>query len=125
VHTVRILDSRSDSTLAGHVALCDTAWTRFRGLMLQRSLPAGHGLLLSPCGSVHTALMLFAIDVIYLDKQGKIVKLVPNLQPFRISFGGWSAHSTIELPAGTLAKLDIRTGDVLRIADQAGEEEQP
>jgi hypothetical protein len=66
---------------------------------------------------VHTAFMRFPIDVLYLDKSGRVVKCVPDLKPWRGSFGK-SRHSTgaahcLEMTAGSIARLQIQTGDQL------------
>lgn len=110
---LQISDARSGAVLAGQAEACDSLWTRFRGLMLRATLPDGRGVVLTPCGSVHTAMMRFAIDVIFLDDQDTVVKLVRNLAPYRISFGGRKAHTTVELPAGTIARTGIRLHDKL------------
>ena len=66
---LQIRDQTSGATIASRAELCNSPWLRFRGLMLRASLPEGRGILLSPCNSVHMAMMRFAIDVIYLDRQ--------------------------------------------------------
>jgi uncharacterized membrane protein (UPF0127 family) len=111
VHLVQIIDKRSGAALAERAGWCSSPWTRFRGLMLRSTLPSGEGIVLLPCGSVHMALMRFAIDVIYLDREQKVVKLVSNLKPYRISFGGRRAHSALELPTGTIKTFSVAIGD--------------
>jgi uncharacterized protein len=88
--------------------------------MLRPRLPYGAGIVLSPCNSVHMALMRFAIDVIYLNKDDRVVKIVRNLKPYRVSLGGFHAHAAIELPAGTLTGRDVQLGDLLQMATQEG-----
>jgi uncharacterized membrane protein (UPF0127 family) len=111
VRFVRIINQRSGAVLADRAGWYSSAWHRFRGLMLRRSLPSGEGIVLAPCGSVHMAFMRFAIDAIYIDKEQRVVKLARNLKPYRVSFGGRRAHSTIELPQGTAGRFDIAIGD--------------
>ena len=110
---VTITDERTGAILADRAGWCSSHWHRFRGLMLQGSLSSGHGIVLVPCASVHMALMRFAIDVVYLDRERTVLKLVRNLQPYRISFGGRGAHSVVELPEGTLDRLELEVGDHL------------
>ena len=57
------------------VKIADTFFTRLAGLMFQKKLPQGTGLLLVPCNSVHMCFMRFSIDVIYLDKDYKIIEI--------------------------------------------------
>lgn len=81
--------------------LCAEHWyERMRGLLGHRSLPEGSGMLLSPCDSVHTLGMRFAIDVVYVDADQQVVRIVKHLPPFRMSFGGRRARSTLEIHSG-------------------------
>jgi uncharacterized membrane protein (UPF0127 family) len=118
---VRIIDSRTGGILAGRARICDSAFSRFCGLMLRASLPEDEGIVLSPCGSVHMALMRFSIDVLYLDRAGRVVKLVRRLRPYRVSFGGRHAHSAIEIPSGSIERLGVLEGDEIRMEDTADE----
>ncbi len=97
---------------------------RFRGLMLRPGLAPDAGLLLADCPSVHTAFMRFTIDVLYLDRQGTVLKCVPGLRPWRasVSNAGRAADGrrhvravhTLELAEGSIARLGIRPGDRLQ-----------
>ena len=118
--TLRVIDGRSGAVLADRVRLCDSMLSRFLGLMLRASLGAGEGIILSPCGSVHMALMRFSIDVLYLDRTGHADKLVEGLRPYCISFGGRSARHAVELPAGTLARAGVQQGNPIEIRDEDG-----
>jgi uncharacterized membrane protein (UPF0127 family) len=60
---------------------------RMLGLMFRPTLAAGHALLLTPCPSVHTAFMRFAIDVVYLDDTYMVLAMHLQLRPWRMSFG--------------------------------------
>ena len=95
------------------VRIADTFWTRFVGLMLQKPLPPATGLLITPCNSIHMCFMRFAIDAVYLDKQGKILKIVRNLRPWLGVSACWQAHSTLELTAGEADWLGLEVGQTL------------
>jgi uncharacterized membrane protein (UPF0127 family) len=58
------------------------------------------------CNSIHTAFMKFPIDVLFVDKDLKVVSVYENLKPWRITRLHFRASSVIELPAGTIAGLD-------------------
>ncbi len=96
----------------------DNPWTRFVGLLGRSVLAAGEGLHIIPCQSVHCMFMRFPIDVIYLDRQRRVVKTVPALRPFRFSSGGRGAHSVLELPAGTIAASATSAGDQIGFAEE-------
>ena len=63
-------------------------------------------LLITPCTSVHTFGMKYSIDLIFLNKNWKITKLVHSLKPCRFAWS-WGAHMVIELAGGTLTQLEI------------------
>jgi uncharacterized membrane protein (UPF0127 family) len=94
------------------VGLADGFWRRLRGLMLAPPLALDAGLLLTGCGSVHCAFMRQAIDVVYLDAAGTVLRCVPHLRPWRASIGRGARH-TLELAAGAIERLGIRPGDRL------------
>ena len=87
-------------------------WTRFVGLLGRGRLATGEGLQLVPCSSVHTWFMRFPIDVVYLDRSDRVIKVVLALRPFRFSWGR-GAHSALELPPGTVAATGTAVGDTI------------
>lgn len=87
----------------------DTFLGRLAGLLAMAPLQAGEGLLLSPCASVHTAFMRYAIDVVFLDRAGVIKKIVPALKPWRMAACA-GAYQTLELAAGQCAVLRLSPG---------------
>ena len=92
------------------VELADNFFGRLCGLMFRRRLSEGCGLLLAPCNSVHMLFMRFAIDVIYIDENFRIKKIVRNLMPWlgmSVCFGAWGA---LELPSGAAERLKLTVG---------------
>lgn len=100
-----LVDRESGRTLVAATGVADTFFTRLAGLQFRRSLPPGTGLLIVPCSSIHTACMRFAIDVVFLDEDARIVGLQPNVRPWRLA-GERAAAMTLELPAGATAADD-------------------
>lgn len=100
---VRVLDASSP-------------WLRLRGLMGRTAGEAG--CLLRPCAAIHMLGVRRALDVVWLDRQGTILRVDEGVPP------GWrvrtcrGAHAALELPAGTVARLGWRAGD--RLAVTAG-----
>ncbi|HAS83222.1 MAG TPA: hypothetical protein DCS43_11265 [Verrucomicrobia bacterium] len=83
---------------------------RMRGLLGRDGLPDGTGMLLNPCGSVHTLGMRFSIDVVYFDAAWRVVHIARDVRPWRMSMGGWRARATLEIQTGSFdfARLDRR-----------------
>jgi len=100
--------------------VADTPWRRARGLLGRKDMPADAGLMIEPCSSIHMFFMRFAIDVIYVDERGRVVKLVHRLRPWRLSMAV-AGRAVIELGAGALDRLDIQAGDVLETETHARE----
>jgi uncharacterized membrane protein (UPF0127 family) len=111
---VRVVHARTGAPLA-LAALADTPWTRMVGLLRHASLAPGDGIVLVPCGLVHTCFMRFAIDLLFVDRKGAVLRAVEAVPPFRLVWGGWRARTTVELPAGTLRRAGIGAGDAIRL----------
>jgi len=84
------------------VAVADSWWRRLRGLLARPRMQNGEGLLLLECGSVHTVGMGHPIDVAFLDVEGRVVRSIAFLGPWRVGLGGTEAVHALELPAGRL-----------------------
>ena len=102
------------SILANAADKADTSAKRRTGLLKHSSLPPGEGLWIVPCEGVHTFGMKFPIDVVYLNKQRRIINVRPVMKKRGISFC-LRAHSVLELPAGTLADTGTGVGDQLEL----------
>ena len=92
--------------------VADTSAKRRTGLLKHERLERGEGLWITPCESVHTFFMKFAIDLVYLDRNKKVRKVRNAVPPWRLS-ACLSAHSILELPAGTVAETGTQPGDEL------------
>ena len=109
---MRIANQTKGTELASDARAARSLRSRAVGLLGKSSLPAGRALLIEPCSSVHTAFMRFAIDVVYVDRSRRVVKVVANLKPFRMS-AARGRCSVIELPSGVIAASKTAPGDQL------------
>ena len=103
------------TVLANSLEVADTGRKRNKGLLGREQLAFGAGLWIVPCQSVHTFFMKFAIDLVYLNRKNQIKKLVGNVPPWRMSIC-FSAHSILELPAGTILSTQTEPGDVVEFS---------
>ena len=107
-----VLVGPEGQVVCDYCELADGFLSRGRGLLGRAELHSGHGMLLRPSWSVHTAFMRFAIDVVFLDADLTVVKIAHSLWPWRTAFR-WRAYQALELPAGECERLGIRVGDRL------------
>lgn len=106
----RLVVVRTGEVLGDQIEVARSHWERMRGLLGRDGLAPGGGMRFDGTNSIHMAFMRFPIDVLYLDRAGRVVKLVHDLAPWRFS-AARRAKVTIELPARTLRGLDIQVGD--------------
>jgi uncharacterized membrane protein (UPF0127 family) len=100
---MRLLEADTGRVVVEDLELAGTTWSRFIGLMGRPSLERGRGLWIEPCNSIHMFFMRFAIDVLFLDRQHRVKKVMLELKPWRISPIVFGARAVVELPAGTLS----------------------
>src|SRR3954464_7830319 len=91
--------------------------SRSRGLLGRDSMGAGEGLWIVPCPMIHTFFMRFAIDVLFLDKELRVARVMEDLKPWRLSPWVLRARSVLELPGGSL-RGSVKKGDQLEISDK-------
>lgn len=95
------------------ILIADSFLMRFAGLMFRQKLPPATGLLLAPCNSVHMCFMRFAIDVVYLDKDYNIIKIVNNLKPWIGLSMCSKAWAVLEMTAGEAERCGCEVGKKL------------
>ena len=107
--------SRSDGSPVCRARVASSFLSRFRGLMLTASLAPGTGLLFPRTSSVHTHFMRYAIDVVFLDADDRVVRIAAALRPWRFA-AARGANAVLELGAGECERLGVAAGDELRRA---------
>jgi uncharacterized membrane protein (UPF0127 family) len=116
----RLVHPRSGRVLAERLRLPRTFVGRSLGLMFRRSLGAGEGLWLRPCNGIHMFFVRFPIDAVFLDRSQRVVRAYPGLKPWRVVPFVRRAHSVVEVPAGTIAGLDLEPGEPVEVTRTAG-----
>ncbi len=104
--------ARSGAILGTEVERADSHWQRMVGLLGRRSLSPGGGMRFEAASSLHMMFMRFAIDVVYFDREQRVVKLVSDFKPWRFS-AARGARGAYELAAGVIAASDVIVGDEL------------
>jgi uncharacterized protein len=104
-----------NATLVTDGVVADNWWTRLRGLLGHAPLKPGEGLLLRGEKAIHSVGMSFAIDVLFLDRTGCIVHLIPAMPPLRFSPFVARAVDVLELPAGTIRQTGTTVNDQVEL----------
>lgn len=81
----KLINARTGEVILEDLQTADTFYARFRGLMGRPSMPENAGLMIKPCNSVHCFFMKFPIDVIFLDKEDRVVHVIESMRPGSIS----------------------------------------
>ena len=113
-----IVGNTARNTILGEtIEVASTAAQKVRGLLGRECLEDGQGLLFKGCSSLHTFFMSFPIDIIFTDRNGKVLKASGEVKPFKLVAAPLRAYYAIELPAGAIARSHTREGDVLTFDD--------
>jgi uncharacterized protein len=93
----------------------DTTFARLRGLIGKLRLRSNEGLWVVPSSGIHTLGVLFPLDLIYLDDNYQVIKVIEYFPTFRIAPLKIKAASVLELPPHTIYSSQTQPGDLLLI----------
>jgi uncharacterized membrane protein (UPF0127 family) len=91
------------------VRVADKFWTRALGLLVGAPLEAAEGLLISPCSSIHTIGMRYPIDVVFVDRDARVLRVCPEVRAGRMRFAP-GARGVLELRSGIAARHGLAPG---------------
>ena len=109
-----IVNTTRGTTLATHVESALDSKTRNRGLLGRDGLPDGHALVIAPSNAVHTFFMRFPIDVIFVARDGTVLRVRRAVRPWRLT-AAWNAFAVVELAAGGALRSPVDAGDRLSL----------
>jgi len=115
MQTVQIFNVTKGVVIAQQAKIASSLGERMKGLLGKRSLSANEALILKPCSSIHTFFMRFPIDIIFLDRDSKVKRVIQNMPPFRLSRLVFGAREVIELPSGVIANTKTEVDDLIEI----------
>jgi uncharacterized protein len=108
------IDGGLDRLVCERCVIADTPLTRLKGLLGKSELASGEGILIYPTSAIHTWFMRFPIDVVFLDRDLRVLRVASELKPWRAA-AGRRATAVLELAAGECRRRGIRAGTTLRI----------
>jgi hypothetical protein len=112
-----IVNITRGTTIASDVHFATTGKERTRGLLGREGMPEGEALVFPRCRQVHTFGMRFPIDVLFVDRRGRVARAVSNMKPGRLTAWVIRSRTTVELPAGAIVNSDTQTSDEIAIED--------
>jgi len=120
---LRVRNVTRGTVVTDRALIADTSQKRRTGLLKHSGLDEGEGLWIVPCEGIHMFGMKFDIDVLFLSKQRKVLKVSPNMAASGLSRRmsiSFTAHSVLELPAGMADKTGTMVGDHLELEKYDG-----
>ena len=112
---VRIENASRGGQLAARARVANRVWSRLVGLLGRSKLSPGEGLVIAPGSAIHTFFMRMSIDVVFMDKQGEVVKTAINVKPFRMVACPLRTRYTLELPVGVIEQTQTAVGDRIEV----------
>jgi uncharacterized membrane protein (UPF0127 family) len=114
---VMIRNATRDSTISAAGKRAASFWARGRGLMFTDGLPEDGALVIEPCSSIHMFFMRFSLDVLYVDREDRVVRVQQGIKPWRLGpLFTPGARYVIELPVGTIQRSGTQVGDQLMLS---------
>ncbi|HHT54381.1 MAG TPA: DUF192 domain-containing protein [Clostridiales bacterium] len=107
-----------------NVRVAGTYFGRLRGLMMKKSFGGDGGLLLLPCRQIHTFMMKFPIDAVFLSREQEVVHIERALMPGRVTPYIKNAWSVLEAAIGFAGEYGLEVGDRLRLEGRGSPDEQ-
>jgi len=109
---------KDGAILIPRVEMATRWWQRMRGLLGRPGLAPGDAIYLAPAPSIHTFFMRFTIDLVFVTRDLRVVRIVRGLPPFRLVSGGLKAHGVFELESGWLPEDAVAVGERLEWGDR-------
>jgi hypothetical protein len=121
---VYVVNRTRRTYLGVNVRIADTFRSRLLGLRAERDLRFGDGVWLKPCNSIQTMGMRAPIDAVFLDRDGRAVRILEDIRPGRFIWPVWGARSTLELSAGVIRSSETEVGDKIEFMAEPSRERE-
>jgi uncharacterized protein len=110
-----LVNKTKNQIIVAHIEEANSMWSRMRGLLGRTSLPDDAAMYFDMCTSIHTFFMKFTIDVVFVDKNSRVVKTFAKVKPGRLIWPILTARAVYEFSEGTIARTKIEVGDELHV----------
>jgi uncharacterized membrane protein (UPF0127 family) len=115
---VCVYNKTRERFVATHAKVADGYFSRLVGLLgtTGRWARPGRGLWIVPSHGVHTIGMLYALDLIFLNRDLVVVDVEEHIRPFSISKVSFKSGSVLELPVHSVFRTETRVGDQMEFS---------
>jgi uncharacterized membrane protein (UPF0127 family) len=110
---VKVTISHKGKLISNDVSVANTFWTRLSGYMFRKQ-PHVSGIIFEPANAMQATFMFFDLDIVFLTKENKVIKILRNVKPWRHTWFYPKTRKALEMPSGNLP-YDLREGDILEI----------
>ncbi|MHB1457902.1 MAG: DUF192 domain-containing protein [Armatimonadota bacterium] len=110
---MKILIKRNGIIIADRIERAGSLMSQLKGLIGRRKFENGSAMIFPGCKQIHTFFMQFPIDILFVDKNRKVIKIIEKFQPGKISAYIGDSADVIELPSHTIYDCRITIGDEL------------
>ncbi len=112
----RLINTTKNKVISTDLEIASGFFERLIGLMFRGKMERDEAIIITKCNSVHSFFMKFPIDVIFLDKDRRVVKIVKNLQPWRVTHFVKNSENVVELAARNDLDSYFSCGDIVKIS---------
>jgi uncharacterized membrane protein (UPF0127 family) len=116
----RIVNTRNGKVVADRLLTAFDSATRRKGLLAHGSLPQSTALIIAPTNAIHTFFMKFPIDIVFVSKDGRVLKIRSSVPAWRMT-ASLRAYAVLEMAAGSLDGSDTQVGDRLAVSKHLSE----
>jgi uncharacterized membrane protein (UPF0127 family) len=114
--SLALANGRNNRIVARTLLTAFDSASRRQGLLGRDSMPEESALIIAPTNAIHTFFMRFSIDVAFVSKEGRVLKVRREMPPRRIA-AAWGGFAVVELPVAALDRSDTHVGDMLRVVE--------
>ena len=113
---MQLINVTTGAVVADKLIMKDGFFGRLRGLLGVKKLGTGEGIILKPCTQIHTFFMSMPIDAVFIDDDLKVLRVIENMRPWRVSPLLLKAVYVVESASGAL-KDALKEGDIITLRD--------
>ena len=114
-----IINKTNGKIIANNAVICKSFFSKAKGLMFKRQfVDCGYVFEFRKeiIGSIHMLFVFFPIDIVWLDKENRVIEIKENIKPFTPSIIPRNkCKSFIEIPVNTIKNKNIKINDKIEI----------